>query len=386
MLVVSLVGWLVGCGQPGARKENRMIQWMKLADLPGAEGTDSLGVSAPFAGVSEGVMIVAGGCNFPDKPVTEGGAKHYYGTVFALLPDGWQAVGQLPEPVAYGAAVTMPSGVVCVGGNNSDSSLTRVSRIRLDSKSGKAVVEPLPALPLPMDNLAAAAIGERVYVAGGNEGGKPCHSLLRLNLAQPERGWERLADFPGAARVQPVLTAAEGKVYLAGGFQPIEGEKRPEVPTEVLVFDPDSDSWSRETELPTFADGAKRTLTGGCAVTYRTDKLLFFGGVNYDIFWAAIARPLHIAQAEAANDTTALARLRADAKAYMHHPAAWYRFNTTLLQYDLSTRAWSELGDYEQLARAGAAALLRDNRLTVINGELKPGIRTPLVNQAVIGE
>ena len=40
-------------------------------------------------------------------------------------------------------------------------------------------------------------------------------------------------------------------------------------------------------------------------------------------------------------------------KAYMHHPVEWYRFNTTLLQYDLSTKAWSDLGEYEQLARAG---------------------------------
>ena len=75
-------------------------------------------------------------------------------------------------------------------------------------------------------------------------------------------------------------------------------------------------------------------------------------------------------------------RLQAEAKAYMHHPVEWYRFNTTLLQYDLSTKAWSDLGEYEQLARAGAGAVIQDGRLTIINGELKPGIRTPQVNQA----
>ena len=71
-----------------------------------------------------------------------------------------------------------------------------------------------------------------------------------------------------------------------------------------------------------------------------------------------------------------------EAKAYMHHPVEWYRFNTTLLQYDLSTKAWNDLGEYEQLARAGAGAVIQDGRLTIINGELKPGIRTPQVNQA----
>ena len=141
-------------------------------------------------------------------------------------------------------------------------------------------------------------------------------------------------------------------------------------------------TWQQETVLPPFKDGANRTLTGGCAVTFQTDKILFMGGVNYDCFLAAIARPIHLAKAEAAQDSAAITRLQAEAKAYMHHPVEWYRFNTTLLQYDLSTKAWSDLGEYEQLARAGAGAVIQDGRLTIINGELKPGIRTPQVNQA----
>ena len=117
-------------------------------------------------------------------------------------------------------------------------------------------------------------------------------------------------------------------------------------------------------------------------MTFQTDKILFMGGVNYDCFLAAIARPIHLAKAEATRDSAAITRLQAEAKAYMHHPVEWYRFTTTLLQYDLSTKAWSDLGEYEQLARAGAGAVIQDGRLTIINGELKPGIRTPQVNQA----
>ena len=73
-----------------------MINWTKLPDLPGAADTASLGVSAPFAGIHNGVLIVAGGCNFPDKPVTEGGAKRYYSEIFVLLPEGWKEI----EPTA----------------------------------------------------------------------------------------------------------------------------------------------------------------------------------------------------------------------------------------------------------------------------------------------
>ena len=117
-------------------------------------------------------------------------------------------------------------------------------------------------------------------------------------------------------------------------------------------------------------------------MTFQTDKILFMGGVNYYFFLSSISRPIHLAKAEAARDSAAITRLQAEAKAYMHHPVEWYRFNTTLLQYDLSTKAWSDLGEYEQLARAGAGAVIQDGRLTIINGELKPGIRTPQVNQA----
>ena len=93
----QITGWLfllllcvAGCGQPVSKKQNTMINWTKLPDLPGAADTASLGVSAPFAGIHNGVLIVAGGCNFPDKPVTEGGAKRYYSEIFVLLPEGWK--------------------------------------------------------------------------------------------------------------------------------------------------------------------------------------------------------------------------------------------------------------------------------------------------------
>lgn len=132
----QITGWLfllllcvAGCGQPVSKKQNTMINWTKLPDLPGAADTASLGVSAPFAGIHNGVLIVAGGCNFPDKPVTEGGAKRYYSEIFVLLPEGWKEIDRLPRPVAYGATVSTPEGIVCIGGNNSDSSLVEVSRI-----------------------------------------------------------------------------------------------------------------------------------------------------------------------------------------------------------------------------------------------------------------
>lgn len=119
--LLLLAVMLAGCSQPPTSKPNHMITctWNKLPDLPGMADTASLGVSAPFVGISNGILLVAGGCNFPDKPVTEGGAKRYYSDIFALdLSDKnaqWQKAGNLPLPVAYGASVTTPEGIVCIG-------------------------------------------------------------------------------------------------------------------------------------------------------------------------------------------------------------------------------------------------------------------------------
>ena len=62
------------------------------------------GVSAPFAGFAGSTLIVAGGCNFPDKPAAEGGKKVYYAQVYSLTPGTsstqWQEQTPLPIPVA----------------------------------------------------------------------------------------------------------------------------------------------------------------------------------------------------------------------------------------------------------------------------------------------
>ncbi len=67
------------------------IEWEVLPDLPAAPGSEiQHGLASPFSGISNDVLLVAGGCNFPEKPVWEGGQKKYYYDAFALerLQDG----------------------------------------------------------------------------------------------------------------------------------------------------------------------------------------------------------------------------------------------------------------------------------------------------------
>lgn len=396
-----LTGWLfllalclAGCSHSVSKNnEDTMINWTKLPDLPGMADTASLGVSAPFAGVNGDFLLVAGGCNFPDKPVTEGGAKRYYADIFLLdLSDNdrvgrWKKAGQLPYPIAYGATVSTPEGILCVGGNNSDSSLTAVIRLSWDEQREELSICSLPDLPAPMDNLSATFADGKLYVAGGNENGIPCNTFLCLDLnKEAKTGWEVLPSFPGAARVQPVLAVGKSAIgtdiYLAGGFQAGTADIPPRIPSDLLVYHPTTKTWEPASMLPAFEDGSPRTFTGGCAVAVGDSSILLMGGVNYSRFFTALDRPRQMAQAEASGNQSTLDSLKAEAKAYMLHPVEWYKFNTSLLQYNTFTSEWTNRGEYEQLARAGAGAVLYKNRLIIVNGELKPGIRTSQVNEA----
>lgn len=385
LLCLLTVIELAGCKQ--APTQTDMIEWTSLADLPG------IGVSAPFAGLHSSKLIVAGGCNFPDKPVTEGGEKKYYDTIFVLdtatgFSSDWVQAGTLPYPVAYGASVSTSEGLICIGGNNSDKSLSHVLCLRWNETDKKVDVAMLPDLPVVMDNLAAAAIGKKIYAAGGNANGKASNVFYCLDTERLEKGWEELPPFPGPSRIQPVIITQhtpEGmQLFIAGGFQPVEEDAEAVVSANMLSYHLETKKWQEAGPILPFEDGSARTLTGGCGIALGDSNLLFAGGVNYEIFSNALNRELQKRKAKEEGNQSLVDKLTEDGRSYMHHPATWYKFNQTLLLYNTYTKEWKSLGDYEQAARAGAGIIFNQNRLIIINGELKPGIRTPQVNKARI--
>jgi N-acetylneuraminic acid mutarotase len=115
--------------QPPADSDSSLLSWTELPDLP-----DELGVAGPFAGVHQDALIVAGGANFP-PPVWEND-KVWHDHLFVLTRNGgqyqWKDGGALPRPIAYGAAVSTPHGVVCMGGNDSVETFSDVFLLKWD--------------------------------------------------------------------------------------------------------------------------------------------------------------------------------------------------------------------------------------------------------------
>lgn len=326
------------------------------------------GVSAPFAGFVDSVLIVAGGCNFPEKPAAEGGRKVYYSQIYSLIPGStsvqWQEQTPLPIPVAYGASIETPNGLVCIGGMNTDSTSTSVFRISLSrSNPGAVSISYLPSLPAGIDNAAAARAGNALYVTGGNQP-QQSKALYRLSAGQSE-SWTRLPDYPGQQRVQPSLVGTEKSLYLAGGFAFDSTTKTCTLATDILRYDLSSQTWSIETTIPPYPDHTPRCLTGSSGIAYG-DYLIFTGGVYAPLFKEAM---------EGRQDDQ-----------YMKHEPAWYRFHDDLLIYHTVDKTWTIIPHVQGMAKAGGVLLHHKGTLYMICGEVKPGIRTSEIPTISISE
>ena len=169
------------------------------------------GVSAPFCGVAGDALVVAGGANFPDKSLLEGGAKRVYADIWACEAGEWVHAGLLPDSTAYGATFAVDGALVLAGGNVCGVTTDKVYELTL--QDGAAVLCALPPLPEPMEQCGWTRDGDRLYLVGGvgTTGVYAC--------TVGEYIWTRLADLPEPL-VQPVAFASGGHLYVWGGVNP----------------------------------------------------------------------------------------------------------------------------------------------------------------------
>jgi N-acetylneuraminate epimerase len=191
--------------------------WCQLPPYP-----RDFGVAGILAGEHRGVLIAAGGANFPDRPPWEGGKKIYYDDIYVLLAGAteWTAAGRLPTPRGYSAVVSVPNGVLVVGGENADQVFSDSFLLSWDGQ--KIVISPAPALPVSVTNSVAVVLEGKVYLAGGNRAATPRISMgdfWRLDLAAMAAGWRQLPAWPGPTRAQAVMAVVADSVYLFSGLE-----------------------------------------------------------------------------------------------------------------------------------------------------------------------
>ena len=132
----------------GARDHAAIPDIVRLPDMP-----DPHGFAGAFAGVSHGHLLAAGGANFPDGVMPwDGGTKVWHDRVFALdvraHDAAWREIGRLPAPNGYGVSLTVPEGVLLIGGGDASRNFGEVWLMTLDAD--RLSFRSLPALATPL--------------------------------------------------------------------------------------------------------------------------------------------------------------------------------------------------------------------------------------------
>lgn len=292
------------------------------------------GVSAPFCGFVGDDLIVAGGANFPDKPLLDGGAKKVYDDVWRLHGGEWERIAHLEDSTAYGATFQLQDAVVLAGGAGLD-------KVYLLDADG---LRRLPSLPDPVAEAGASVCGGSLYLAGAGK---------VYGCKAGEWQWSELCELP-MPLVQPILFATAEYLYLWGGFNP-ETLEVPSRGWKYCLSSPEA-GWQPATDVP---DGG--TFVGSAGVALPDGRLAVVGGVNREIF----ARALH--------------NTPEDRIPYLSRRPEEYRFRKTVYVFDPSVERWSELFSEDACALAGPGLACNGNRLVVAGGEIKPGVRSPRI-------
>ncbi len=374
------------------KAETSSFVWTELPVLPPADGsTVQAGLAVPFAGMHNGVLLVTGGSNFSIKPLAEGGEKQYHNHVYVLHNVGqkdakWDVLqDRFPSKAAHGVSITTPKGIVCIGGKDASQHLSRVTLMSWDVNAQKVVFTEMPTLPYTNADMGGAVIGNKIYVFGGFVDGKPGASGLCLDLTNEKSGWQPLPAIPGMARLQPVVAAQnagdETCLYAFGGYN-FDADKdiEPVILTDAYCFTPSLNQWKKVSDIE--INGQVQAMAGVSAIPIGSGHILFSGGVNKDIFSFDLDIVRQINNAKKQQNEELLDQLNAKRLQYWLQPSASFQFNPKLLTYHTITDTWIEIATVPWRPTVGSAMIKSGNGFILVNGEIKPGVRTNEVHGA----
>ena len=228
------------------------FDWEALPSLP-------VPLTGHFAGVHEGVLIVAGGAN-ADPLRSASNEIEWYDAIYILESGAaeWREAGRLPSARAFGACVSTSDGVWLIGGSDGARHFSDMLRLRWrDGELELSVPSPLQnRTPVPIAMTSAAAIDDTVYVLGGLDAPgatQPTNHFWSLDLSRPAATWQVLDPGPVPPRVHPALAVRDGAIYLAGGAVWDAADNTPATwrwLTDAYRFTPD-EGWSAIAEMPT---------------------------------------------------------------------------------------------------------------------------------------
>lgn len=375
-LLISAI--ITGCGIKG-RDSSFELNWNSGPPLPGSAGQGAqIGMAGMAGGVSENVLLLSGGANFPEGYPWQGGKKKFYNSIFVLTKEkggsySWSnQVFNLPNDLAYAASAVIDSGVVLAGGENSGGPLSDVLLLTWLPEQQSMHIRSLPSLPIRLTNASAVWIENKIYVVGGETNDSTLSSVFVFDrITNPDR-WVRAAPLPKPASHAVTIVQSNGKstgIYVFGGRNKTASGIS-EIHSAIFFYSPSENSWQHIGDV-TDSSG-KRKLAAGCGVAIGPANVLLLGGDEGRIFGKLEALNKSILDAVSENEKTRLSKTRDSIQ--ITHPG----FNKTVSMYNTTSHSWTDLNAMPY-GIVTTQAFLWENDIIIPSGETSPGIRTPLL-------
>ena len=398
VFLLLAVGGSYGTSQ--AQEDYRMFE----AKTPQLDSAYAKGVSGHIVGeLSMGRLVMAGGCNFPDRPAREGGAKRYYSEIYTAdylspmydaceskaseLDLGWRLIGHLPQPTAYAAFQRYDDKLIVTGGQSAAGDLRDAYMIQLSDSLGVEIA-PLPSLPEPRSGMASALIGNVLYLIGGRVNGKLSNTVLSLDLSSPQKEWREETSYPHSPFLKLVAMTNQDEsdtsssvpyLELMGSFTGVdEPDQRVQADVTYMTYTPQTKQWQTYKIAPDDPIAA-HGFGGGYASGHSGS---FSGGVRADLFVTALQREKDLKAAKAKDNRRLVNKLQAEQRAYLSHDPAWYGFCSEWYSFDKSSGRGEAKSGFRFDGRADAVYLDRSSSMMdgmLIGGETMPGVRTPSI-------
>ncbi len=222
--------------------------WTRMGDMPEAI------THAAVAVVGTQVWLMGGYVGNDPGPAT----THVW--IYDSTSDSWSAGPDLPAARGAGAGGVVGSVIHFFGGRNGTRDMDEKDHWAFDLNNTDAGWQTLASLPSRRNDLAGAVVNGKLYAVAGQQLEKNAEILQsEVDVYDPASdSWSRVSDAP-----LPLTQIGESTVVYDNKILTIGGELGPNAPSgQVLMFDPSTNVWSLLGYLPSGRDGMTAGVFG----------------------------------------------------------------------------------------------------------------------------
>ena len=322
------------------------------------------GLAGSFFGKQNKWFILAGGSAFSNGKPWENGKKYFSDDIFVFEKKGKDLDfifqdKKLPQGIADGAYVSLPNGLLCVGGQTENGFSKEVFLISYLKNA--ITITSYPELPEPVRSASATSIGSKVYLVGGQlADGKSSNQFLMLDIAHLDKGWQKLPDYPLEVSGSAIASQQDGEevaVFVFGGRN--KSGEITDFYDEVYSYKPSRNQWFAKKSIQLNKENLN--LAVAVAGNVGASSIVLIGGDTGKIY-NQIEKAINASDIDLRNQL------------WQNHSG----FNSNVLVYNSVTDEWfSEAKITNPTAVSSVFSTGKD--IYVTGGERSPGVRSPYI-------